>query len=172
MTLTALQRKQCLDCGRELSVSKFGMDKSTRDGLHIHCRGCRSRYQKEYRKTNHGREMRHRAEEKYRNSEHGREVCRQKNINYRNTIGGHLRQVFAGIKYRCCNPSCTAFKNYGGRGIQNKFKSVDGFIEYVTSVLKIDPCGLDIDRIDNDGHYERGNIRFVTRKENMNNRRK
>lgn len=38
--------------------------------------------------------------------------------------------------------------------------------------LKIDPRGLTIDRIDNSGNYEKGNIQFITHKENNQNRRK
>ena len=41
---------------------------------------------------------------------------------------------------------------------------------YVIDELRVDPRGLQIDRIDNDGHYEKGNIRFVTCVENNNNR--
>lgn len=43
-------------------------------------------------------------------------------------------------------------------------------MNYVVDILKVDPRGFDIDRIDNNGHYEKGNIRFVTHKENCNNR--
>ncbi len=85
---------------------------------------------------------------------------------------GHLRRVFAAIKHRCNNPSNGAFKNYGGRGIQNKFSSVDEFVDYVVNKLQVDPRELHIDRINNNGHYEKGNIRFVTCKENNNNKKR
>ncbi|KKK99325.1 hypothetical protein LCGC14_2633830, partial [marine sediment metagenome] len=68
-----------------------------------------------------------------------------------------------------------AYKNYGGRGIENKFKSLDDFRCYVTDFLGITEFeqikGLQIDRIDNDGDYKPGNMRFVTAKVNSNNRR-
>lgn len=89
---------------------------------------------------------------------------------YRNTISGHLRHIFNDMKYRCTNPKNAGYKYYGGRGIKLKFTS-DEFVNYVINELKINPIGLEIDRINNNGHYERGNIRFVTHQKNSNNRR-
>lgn len=94
--------------------------------------------------------------------------CQRK---YRQTIIGHLRCCFSRIKQRCNNPKNPYYKNYGKRGIKCLFENADGFVEYVINVLRIDPRSLDIDRIDNNGHYEKGNIRFVTHKENCNNGR-
>lgn len=79
---------------------------------------------------------------------------------------------FVGIKQRCNNPKYKGYKNYGGRGIRCLFKSSDEFVNYIINELQIDPRKLTIDRIDNDGNYERGNIRFVTQTENLKNRRK
>ena len=90
---------------------------------------------------------------------------------YRKTVVGCLRICFVSLKHRCNNPNNRAYKHYGGRGIQNKFKNSDDFVDYVVNELRVDPRGLQIDRIDNDGHYEKGNIRFVTAKVNSNNRR-
>jgi len=100
-----------------------------------------------------------------------RECRRRASKKYRNTIIGYLRNVFNNIEKRCNDPGRKDYKNYGGRGIQNKFKSSDEFVNYVINELQIDPRGLDVDRIDNDGHYEPGNIRFITRSENLKNRR-
>ena len=100
------------------------------------------------------------------------ERIKEQRKQYHNTFNGCLRTVYYGIKRRCTNSKDVGYKDYGGRGIQNKFESVDEFINYVTDILKIDPRGLQIDRIDNNGHYEKGNIRFVTRSENCMNRRK
>lgn len=75
------------------------------------------------------------------------------------------------MNQRCNNQNSPRYKDYGGRDIRLKF-TPNGFIDYVTNVLKIDPRGLTIDHIDNNGHYEKGNIRFVTNRENLQNKRK
>jgi len=62
------------------------------------------------------------------------------------------------------------YKDYGGRGIKVKFTSFEDFYNHIINTIKIDPRGLTIDRIDNDGHYEKGNIRFVSRAENNRNK--
>ncbi len=100
--------------------------------------------------------------------------CKNKWIkNYRSsTIKGYLYGIFAGMKQRCTYRGHGSYHRYGGRGIKVCFKSSDEFVDYVISKLQVDPRGLQIDRIDNDGNYESGNIRFVTRKENCKNRRK
>jgi hypothetical protein len=54
---------------------------------------------------------------------------------------------------------------YLEKGIENKFISVEHFIWYVVEVLKVDSRGLVCHRVDDDGHYEEDNIRFLTRPE-------
>lgn len=88
----------------------------------------------------------------------------------RKTLSGYLRLTYNNIKHRCESPKNKQYKNYGGRGIQCRFTREE-FIDYVLNKLSVDPRGLDIDRIDNSGNYEPGNIRFVTHKKNMQNRR-
>lgn len=131
------------------------------------------------------REMNLKAVTKYQQSEKGKAVikkycqsARYKKYQrmYRSTLLWRLRQVYANLKYRCNNPDNPGFKNYGKRGIKNKFNSFDGFRDYIISALRYDTYekikGLEIDRIDNNGNYEKGNIRFVTRSENCYNRKR
>ena len=66
------------------------------------------------------------------------------------------------MKQRCDNPDNSKFKHYGGRGIECRFESNQEFVDYVINELKVDPRGLEIHRINNDGHYEKGNIEFLT----------
>ncbi|KKN21676.1 hypothetical protein LCGC14_0923040 [marine sediment metagenome] len=93
------------------------------------------------------------------------------NKKYRQTIRGWLCGCFHHIKERCVNSRHPRYRDYGGRGIKCLFKSSQEFADYVVNELQIDPRNLEVDRIDNNGHYEPGNIRFVTSKENCNNRR-
>jgi len=80
--------------------------------------------------------------------------------------------VWDGMRQRCCNPKCTAYLHYGGRGITvcaewfNSFKTF-----YDWAVSNGYRKGLTIDRIDNNGNYEPVNCRWVTQKENNRNKR-
>jgi len=111
---------------------------------------------------------------KYWQTEKGKEICRRASKNYRQTFNGCLRRRYYGINRRCNDLKIHNYKDYGGRGIKNKFKNFDDFYRHITQDLGIVNLkqirGLQIDRIDNDGHYEPGNIRFVTVKENNNNK--
>jgi hypothetical protein len=94
-------------------------------------------------------------------------VCEtEKRVNYRQTIWGYLINVFYNIKQRCTNPEHWCYSRYGGRGIQCRFSSSKEFALYVIEELRVDPRGLDTDRIDINGHYEPGNIQFITHQEN------
>ena len=70
-------------------------------------------------------------------------------------------------KQRCTNPKFHQWKDYGGRGIQFKFASFEEFY----GELGPRPLGTTIERNNNDGHYEKGNVRWATRKEQQANRR-
>ena len=76
---------------------------------------------------------------------------------------------------RCHNPNDVGFPHYGGRGIKVcELWRADRseFLRYAQSLEGWDNPKLDIDRIDVDGNYEPGNIRFVSRSENARNKRK
>jgi len=92
-----------------------------------------------------------------------------------NTISPHavvLGRRYDAIVARCNCPTYRSWKWYGARGIECRFGSRKEFILWVEKNLPHeDYRGVEIDRKDNDGHYEPGNLRLVTRKENITNRR-
>lgn len=79
------------------------------------------------------------------------------------------------IKYRCYNENDIGYKNYGGRGIKvcdEWINNPEIFINYIKSLENYGVAGYSIDRINNDGNYEPGNIKFSTKSQQSQNTRK
>lgn len=75
---------------------------------------------------------------------------------------------------RCYNKDNSRYKWYGARGITVYQPWLDDrkeFYRYLITLPGWDDLSLQIDRRDNNGNYEPGNLRFVTVKVNANNRR-
>lgn len=79
-------------------------------------------------------------------------------------------QAWRGMRFRCQNPKATHYRHYGGRGIKvaPEFESFEYFISHIGR--KPSP-NHSLDRINNNGHYEPGNVRWATKLEQQANRR-
>ena len=78
---------------------------------------------------------------------------------------------YLNAKQRCTNPNHTHYAWYGARGIEFRFNSFEEF--YAELGPRPEPKRLySVDRKDNNKHYEVGNVKWSTRKEQSQNRRK
>jgi hypothetical protein len=78
-------------------------------------------------------------------------------------------RVWLSMIQRCTNPARRCYPSYGGRGIAvcERWRDFANFLADVGPR----PAGKSLDRIDNDGHYEPGNVRWVTQREQCANKR-
>lgn len=60
---------------------------------------------------------------------------------------------------RCQNPKVIRYPQYGGRGIEFRFES---FEEFLAELGRKPSPQHSLNRIDNDGHYEKGNVEWAT----------
>jgi hypothetical protein len=72
--------------------------------------------------------------------------------------------IWSSMLKRCETPTCRAWKNYGGRGIKVCARWHD-FAAFLADVGRRPSKAHSLDRVDNDGHYEPGNVRWATRSE-------
>lgn len=79
-------------------------------------------------------------------------------------------RIWAGIFTRCYNLNCKAYRLYGGRGI-TVYEEWRAFPEFLKYVGPRPSKNHSIDRINNDGNYEPGNVRWATKLEQANNTR-
>lgn len=105
--------------------------------------------------------------------------CRRVEVTtIKNTVHGYafrdkkLRPVeyatWCGIHQRCENPTCSGYYKYGARGIKVDpfFDTFENFIDYMGP-----SGGLTIERINNNGNYAPGNVKWGTHKEQSRNKR-
>lgn len=96
-------------------------------------------------------------------------------VNYIHGFRGHpLYSTHEGMMRRCYYELHKRFHRYGGRGITvcDRWHSAQHFISDILRDLGPRPAGKTLDRIDPDGNYEPGNVRWATAKEQRANRSK
>jgi len=107
--------------------------------------------------------------------------CFQRDSRYTNTLKhGHFRDrkptkvrvAWSSMKDRCLNPKNKQFKDYGGRGVTVHEPWINDFESFLAHVGEPPSQKHSIDRIDTNGNYEPGNVRWATPIEQQHNKRK
>ena len=78
------------------------------------------------------------------------------------------QSAYKDAKARCSNPNNPRWKDYGGRGIKFLFNN---FEQFLAELGRRPSTKHSLDRKNNDGNYEPGNVRWSTAKEQASNRR-
>jgi len=84
-----------------------------------------------------------------------------------------LIKIWEGMIHRCESPNDVCYSIYGGRGISvcERWHDPRLFAEDIERDLGPRPAKWTLDRVDNDGNYEPGNVRWASAKMQAANRR-
>jgi len=80
-------------------------------------------------------------------------------------------KLWAAMKNRCVNPANSNYADYGGRGITIHPPWIANFVAFFEYIGPRPTPQHSLDRIDNDGPYAPGNVRWATKKEQRANQR-
>jgi len=78
-------------------------------------------------------------------------------------------RAWVDMKRRCYNPQRPQYARYGARGVTVCDRWQKDFYAFLADVGRAPAAHYSLDRIDNDGNYEPGNVRWATAKEQSNN---
>lgn len=81
-------------------------------------------------------------------------------------------RIWCRMRMRCQNSRDPAYKNYGGRGISVCEAWKRSFFAFLGDVGRRPSNKYSIDRVNNNGNYEPGNVRWATRAEQSRNTRR
>lgn len=141
--------KTCKRCTREKDPEQFYADKSRRDGLSRLCKECTLKERTAYREAN---------REKLRLGAQADRAAEPE------------RGIWHAMIARCHNPDNKGYRRYGGRGITVCPQWRESYDVFLADVGPRPSPEHSIDRIEVNGNYEPGNVRWATMEEQSRNR--
>ena len=79
--------------------------------------------------------------------------------------------IWKGMRTRCSDPTIKQWMDYGGRGIKVCPQWESNFSQFLSDVGRRPDPKMSLDRLDNNGNYEPGNVAWRTKKQQQNNMR-